>query len=194
MNPREAIQQIKQSRSKYQLEKFVVGQHDTPEMQYYQLLLEMETLYGALEENDLRIRKLQAEAEELRETGKKSDAIEAEMKDRQVAQAEAQVIGTKRELAYLEELFQQYPTYTREEIEDAQPEYWQNRLIKTAQLQYLSAMSGGIPWAQFEALYQADLLPLALEEIKTLGRLENKPSQLLTVDVLAQLGEGENND
>lgn len=189
MTTQEAIKEIKQNRSKFQFEKFVVGQHHSPEMQYYQLLLEIETLQGALEENNLRIRKLYAEAEELRETGKKSDAIEAEIKELSAKKLEENIMGTKRELEYLEELFDEYPKYTREEIEAAQPEYWKQRLIRTAQLQYLSAMSGGIPWAQFEALYQADILPKALEEIKTLNQLENKPSKLLTLNVQKELEE-----
>jgi len=189
MTIQEAIKEIKQSRSKFQLEKFVVGQHHSPEMQYYQLLLEIETLQGALEENDLRVRKLYAEAEELRETGKKSDAIEAEMKERSAKRLQENIVGTKRELKYFEELFNEYPKYTREEIEAAQPEYWEQRLIRTAQLQYLSAVSGGIPWAQFEALYQADVLPKALEEIKTLNLLDNKPDKLLTINAFKEMEE-----
>jgi len=189
MNSKEAIQEIKQNRSKFQLQKFVVGQHHTPEMQYYQLLLEIETLQEALEESELRVRKLYAEAEELRETNKKSDAIEAEMKERSAKKVEEGIIGTKRELEYLEELFEEYPKYTREEIEAAQPQYWEERLIRVAQLQYLSGVSGGIPWAQFEALYQADVLPKALDEIKTLNQLEEKPDKLLTLAVQKELEE-----
>jgi hypothetical protein len=168
MTPQEAIQKIKQSRSRYQLEKFVVGQHHSLEMQYYQLLLEIETLYGALEGNELRIRKLEAEAEELRETGKKSDAIEAEIKERTIANIQQGLIGTRRELAYLEGMFESYPKFTREQIEDAQPDYWRDRLIRTAQFQ---ALSGGVSWAQVEAIWQAGILPNLLNS-KPIEELE----------------------
>jgi hypothetical protein len=172
MTPRDAIKQIKQSRSRYQLEKFVVGQHHSPEMQYYQLLLEIETLYGALEENELRIRKLEAEAEELRETGKKSDAIEAEIKERIVKSLQQMTLGTRRELAHLEEMFEGYPKFTREQIEAAQPDYWRDRLIRTAQFQ---ALSGSVSWAQVEAIWQAGVLPALLQSdpIKALHELKS---------------------
>jgi hypothetical protein len=172
MTPREAIQQIKQSRSRYQLEKFVVGQHHSPEMQYYQLLLEIETLYGALEETQLQIRKLQAEAEELRETGKKSDGVEAEIKERRVFYLEQNTLGTKRELSHLEEMFNEYPKFTRDQIEAAQPDYWRDRLIRTAQFQ---ALSGGVSWAQVEAIWQAGILPSLLDSdpIKSLHELKS---------------------
>ena len=38
----DAIAEIQQPRSRYQLIHFVIGQHDTPEMRYYQLMLELQ--------------------------------------------------------------------------------------------------------------------------------------------------------
>jgi ketol-acid reductoisomerase len=175
MTPQKAILEIKQSRSKYQLEKFAIGQHHSPEMQYYQLLLEMETLYEALEENGLRVEKLLAEAEELRETGKKSDAIEAIMKERAAERIEQSAIGAKRELAFMEELFEKYPKFTREQIEAAQPDYWRERLIRTAQFQ---ALSGSVTWAQVEAIWQAGVLPELLDS-SPIQALENLKSPAL---------------
>jgi hypothetical protein len=68
-------------------------------------------------------------------------------------------------------MFESYPKFTREQIEDAQPDYWRDRLIRTAQFQ---ALSGGVSWAQVEAIWQAGILPNllnskpieALEELK----------------------------
>jgi hypothetical protein len=169
MTSKQAIQEIKQSRSKYQLEKFVIGQHHSPEMQYYQLLLELEGLQEALEENEIQCRKLLAEAEELRATGKKSDSIDAEAKERQCERIKQNNIGTERELAFLEELFNKYPKFTREQIEAAQPSYWKERLIRTAHFQ---ALSGGVSWAQVEAIWQAGFLP-ALLSSQPINALEN---------------------
>ena len=41
MDLNDAIEQIQQPRSRYQLERFVIGQHDTVEMQFYQCVIEL---------------------------------------------------------------------------------------------------------------------------------------------------------
>jgi hypothetical protein len=170
MNIQEKVKAIKQSRSKYQIEKFVIGQHHSPEMQYYQLCLEVESVFNSIAETELRIRKVKAEAEELKATGKESDAIEAEIKLLSIENLEAHLIGSKRELAIFEELFEQYPEYTREDIEEAQQEYWETRLTRVAQLQMLSRQ-GGVDWAQLEAVWQAGIMEKALVEIPTMNKL-----------------------
>jgi hypothetical protein len=153
MNIQERINAIQQSRSKYQIEKFVIGQHHSPEMKYYQLCVETQGLISAITETELRIEKIKAEADELISTGKKSDEIEAQIKLLSVPALETQLLGSKRELTIFEELFDQFPEYTREQIEEAQQEYWETRLTRVAQLQMLSRQ-GGVDWAQLEAIYQ----------------------------------------
>jgi hypothetical protein len=39
-----AIAEIQQPRSRFQLERFVLGQHPTPEMQYYQTCIELQDM------------------------------------------------------------------------------------------------------------------------------------------------------
>jgi len=173
-----AITEIRQSRSRFQIEKFVIGQHDTPEMQYYQTVLEASTLVRAVRDTELRIEKLEAEIEELQETGKKSDAVEAKIKRLDVEEMELNLIGTKRELEILTDIFNQFPRYTREDIEKTQPDYWKQRLIRVCQLQHLSAASG-VSWAQLDAIYQADLLPYAKDNIAQVERLEDKSQGLM---------------
>lgn len=177
-NIQQAIREIRQSRSRFQLEKFVVGQHDTPEMQYYQCCLEANSVIRAIRDTELRIKKTRAEIEELLETGKKSDAVEAEIKQMIIEDMELNLIGSKRELAILEEIFSKYPRYTREDIEKSQPDYWKQRLICVGQLQHLGAASG-VNWAQLEAIYRADLLPYARDTLANIEMLEHKPSELL---------------
>jgi hypothetical protein len=170
MDLQQKINEIQQSRSKYQIEKFVLGQHHTPEMRYYQLCLETNGLINSIAEAELRIEKAKAEAEELISTGKKSDEIEARIKLLSVPALESQLAGSKRELAILEELFSASPEFTRKQIEEAQQEYWETRLTRVAQLQMLSKQ-GGVDWAQLEAIYQTGELEKALEHIPTLSHL-----------------------
>jgi hypothetical protein len=172
-----AIKELRQSRSKYQLEKFVLGQHHSPEMQYYQLVLEASGLINSIKETTLTIRKLEAQAEELRETGKKSDAIEAEIKELRIEDMKLQLIGVQRELAFLEELFEQFPKFTRDQIEAGQKDYWETRLMRVGQLQMLSRQ-GGVDWAQLEALHQANIIEQALMEIPTMSHLQNNTMAL----------------
>lgn len=156
MNIEQAIDQIQLNRTRFQMEKFVVGQHHTPEMQYRQLLAEADTLIGTIKETELRIKKIEAEAEELRATGKKSDAIEAEIKELGYKSLQRHLTNARRELGILEELFEYYPKYSIEDIEAAQGDYWHERLLRTAHFQ---AMGGAITWAQIEAIWQAGFLP-----------------------------------
>jgi hypothetical protein len=188
MNIQAAIKDIQQSRSRYQLEKFVVGQHDSPEMQYYQLVIEANGTTNSIKETELLIQKVKAEAEELRETGKKSDSIEAQIKELSIPELETQLIGQRRELAFMEELFLQYENYTREDIELAQPEYWRNRLMRVGEMQML-ARQGGVDWAHLQALYQADVLHEAITKMPTMAHLDGKSNQLLTARIVE-----ENND
>lgn len=183
MKIEDAIKEIQQSQSKYQYEKFVIGQHDSPEMQYYQTVVEASSRIRNLKETELKIKKLEAEIEELLKTGKKSDAIQAEILGLQIEETNLQLIGQRRELEILEDIFSQYPNYTREEIEAAQPEYWNRRLIRTAQLQL---MSGHVDWAQLEAIHQAGILPQAIEALPTMSYLENKAQELLTIEFQKQ--------
>jgi len=183
MNIETAIKEIQQSRSRYQLEKFVVGQHDSPEMQYYQLVIEANGITNSIKETELRIEKVKAEADELRETGKKSDSIEAQIKELSIPELETQLIGQRRELAFMEELFSQYENYTREDIELAQPEYWRSRLMRVGEMQML-ARQGGVDWAHIQALYQADVLHEAITKMPTMAHLDGKSDQLLTAKIV----------
>jgi hypothetical protein len=167
-----------QSRSRFQIENFVIGQHDTPEMQYYQTCQELIGLDSALRETSLRIKKLKAEIEELLATGKKVDAVEAEIKSLSIEALQDSLVGSQRELGILKDIFNKFPKYTRDQIEAAQPEYWKQRLIRVGQLQHLSAVSG-VNWAQLEAIYQANLLPYARDTLTQLEMLGNKPTDLL---------------
>lgn len=176
---KEIFKEIYQSRSRFQIEKFVVGQHYSPEMQYYQLCLEISGLLDIIEEEALRIEKIKAEIEELKESGKKSDFVEAKIKEKSIEQTESKMLGSQKELGIMKEIFEKYPKYTREEIEAAQPKYWEERLTRVAQLQFLGAKVG-VNWAQFEAIHQAGIFPEAIEALPTMNYLENEQQNLLT--------------
>lgn len=177
MNITEAAKEIIQNRSNYQLEKFVLGQHHSPEMQYHQLVIELNSLINNKKETQLRIEKIKAEAEELRATGRKSDAIEAQIKELPLEDFENSVFSQQREIDYLESLFAKSHKYTRKEIESAQKDYWEQRLIRVAQLQMLSRQ-GGVDWAQLDAIQQANIIEKAMLQIPTFNYITDETNKL----------------
>jgi len=161
MNITDAITEVQQPRSRYQLVHFVLGQHDTPEMRFYQLCLELQDMGFKLRMAQLNVRKTEVEIARLLETGDELDAIEAEEKQVGLDQTEIVMRGAERELAILTDLFDESQKFTRDEIEHAQPEYWQKRLTRQTNLQI---MSGGVQWAQLDSLRQAGLLDELIAE------------------------------
>jgi hypothetical protein len=155
VNITEAIAEIQQPRSRYQLVHFVIGQHDTPEMRFYQLCLELQDMGYKLRTAQLGVRKAQIEISRLEATGDELDAIEAEEKQVGLEQTLIVMAGAEREIAILTDLFDESTHYTRAEIEHAQPEYWHARLTRQTNLQL---MAGGVGWAQLDAMRQAGLL------------------------------------
>ena len=155
MNIADAIAEIQQPRSRFQLVHFVIGQHDTPEMRFYQLCLELQDMGYKLRLAQIGVRKSEVEIARLLETGDELDALEAEEKQVGLEQTRIVMLGAEREVAILTDLFDESTHYTRAEIEHAQPEYWQARLTRQTNLQI---MAGGVQWAQLDSMRQAGLL------------------------------------
>ena len=163
MNIEEAIAEIQQPRSRFQLIHFVIGQHDTPEMRFYQLCLELQDMKHKLALAEIQVKKSEIEIKRLLETGDDLDALDAEEKILELGQTKIVMQGAEREIAILEDLFNSCQHYSRDEIEHAQPEYWEKRLTRQTNLQI---MAGGVQWAQLDSLRQAGLLEAAVEERK----------------------------
>jgi len=160
----EAIREVQQSRSRYQIIRFVLGQHDTAEMQFYQLCLELSGMRHSLlysknqiKQTELKIKRLLAEGDEL------SD-LEAEEMQIGLDQTTMIMHGAEREVAILEDLFRTCQHFTRDEIEHAQPDYWEKRMTRQTNLQI---MAGNVGWAQLDAMGQVGLLDALVEERTT---------------------------
>jgi hypothetical protein len=157
----EAVAEIQQTRSRYQIIRFVLGQHDTPEMQFYQLCLELNNMrhtmrrtVNTVKQQKVKIKRLLAEGDEL------SD-LEAEELQIGLDQTMLVMKGAEREIEILEDLFHSCTHFTRDEIEHAQPEYWEKRLTRQTNLQI---MAGNVGWAQLDSMRQIGLLDELVEE------------------------------
>lgn len=131
--------EVQQSRSAFQLEKFVVNSHDTDEMRYYQIVTEIQSLYYTIKEVGLQIKKTEIEISRLKATGDEVDLIEAEIKELGLEQTRVVSVGAFRELEILLELLKKYPAFTRQQIEEQQPAYWHKRLTRQTNQQLLAS-------------------------------------------------------
>lgn len=170
----DSIAEIQQPRSDFQLEKFVIGQHQTEEMQYYQCVLELQSLYYTIKTVGLEIKKAEIEIARLRKTGDEIDEIDAQIKELGLEQTRTVAIGAFRELQKLIEIYNSFPIkFTRDQIEISQEKYWQKRLVSQAQLEHLGGSQSQAN--HLKSLSQIGLLSIKDNDIllKT-NELENK--------------------
>ncbi len=75
------------------------------------------------------------------------------------------MVGAERELTDLVEIWQSFEhKYTRQEIESAQPDYWQARLMNNAKTMIMGG--GGVNPAHLEAMSQAGILDKFVEQTR----------------------------
>jgi hypothetical protein len=160
-----AIAEVQQARSRFQLERFVLGQHATPEMQYYQTVIELQDMIYKYKLAQIALKKSQAKINKLRATGDEIDELKAQEIELGLEQTKIAMVGHERELAHLVDIFNSFGhSYTREEIEEAQPDYWQARLTGNAKAMLMSG--GGVNYAHIEAMDQAGVLDNFIQEVE----------------------------
>ena len=69
--------------------------------------------------------------------------------------------GGEREIVCLLDIYNQIQHFSRDEIDHAQPEYWEKRLTRQTQLQI---MAGNVQWAQLDSMRQINKLEPMIEE------------------------------
>ena len=160
-----AIAEVQQPRSKFQLERFVLGQHGTPEMQYYQTCIELQDMIYKYQNAQIAVKKQELKIERLRASGDELDELKAQEKEIGLRQTRLAMIGAERELNHLIEIWDSFEKkYTREEIEEAQAEYWKERLTTNARAMLMGG--SGVNPAHIEAMDQAGVLDNFIEEIE----------------------------
>ncbi len=150
----DALIEIQKPRTRFQLENFVVGQHDTDAQQYKQVLLELQSCLYTYRIAMLQIQKVEVEIKRLRETGDEIDELDAQIKEIELEKTKIITIGARRELADLVEIWELFDhKYTYEEIEADQRDYWNLRLTRQAQLEAIGK-GGQVDWGSLDALRQ----------------------------------------
>jgi len=152
-----AIAEVQQPRSRFQLERFVLGQHATEEMKYYQVCLELQDMIHKYKLAEITTKKVQLKIDRLRATGDELDELKAQELELGLENSKYAVIGAQRELAHLIDIWNTFQhKFTRDEIETAQPDYWQARLTNNAKAMLMSGSN--VNPAHIEAMEQAGVL------------------------------------
>jgi len=160
-----AIAEVQQPRSRFQLERFVLGQHATPEMRYYQTVLELQDAIYKYKLAVINVKKSELKIAKLRATGDELDELKAQEVELGLAQTSFAMVGAEREMKHLLEIFDTFThKYTRDEIEAAQPNYWQARLTNNAKAMLMGGAS--VSPAHIEAMEQAGVLDAFVAEVE----------------------------
>jgi hypothetical protein len=160
-----AIAEVQQPRSRFQLERFVLGQHATPEMQYYQTVIELQDMIYKYKLAEINVKKAKAKIAKLRATGDEVDELKAQERELGLAQTKFAMLGAEREIAHLVDIWNNFDQkYSREEIEAAQPDYWQARLTNNARAMLMGGSS--VNAAHIEAMEQAGVLEGFVSDIE----------------------------
>jgi hypothetical protein len=160
-----AIAEVQQPRSRFQLERFVLGQHATEEMRYYQIVLELQDSIYKYKLAQISLKKAELKIKKLRATSDELDELKAQETELGLAQLEFTMLGAEREMKHLLEIFDSFThKYTRDEIEAAQPDYWQARLTNNAKAMLMGGAS--VNAAHIEAMEQAGVLDSFVAEVE----------------------------
>ena len=159
-----AIAEVQQPRSRFQLERFVTGSHATPEMRYYQTLLELQDMIYKFQIAQIAVKKAELKIIRLRESKDEMKELKAQETEIGLRQTRLAMIGAERELNDLVAIFDSFETkFTRAEIEAAQPNYWNARLTGNAKAMLMGGTS--VNAAHIEAMEQAGVLENFIEEV-----------------------------
>jgi hypothetical protein len=160
-----AIAEVQQPRSRFQLEAFVLGQHATDEMRYYQTVIELQDAIYKYKLAKINVQKSELKIAKLRATDDELDELKAQEVELGLAQTGFAMLGAEREMKHLLEIFDSFThKYTRAEIETAQPEYWQARLTNNAKAMLMGGAS--VNPAHIEAMEQAGVLDSFVAEVE----------------------------
>ena len=161
----QAISEVQQPRSRFQLEAFVLGQHATPEMKYYQTVIELQDSIYKYKLAQIAVQKSELKIARLRSTGDALDELKAQEIELGLGQTQVTMLGAEREMKHLVEIFDTFQhKYTRAEIEQAQPDYWQARLTNNAKAMLMGGTS--VNPAHIEAMEQAGVLESFVAEVE----------------------------
>jgi hypothetical protein len=130
-------------RTSFQLERFVMQEHDLPERKFLQLMMELKSMRDGFISDVFEIEKMKIEIKRLLAKNDEVDTLEAMKKQYFMRQLEENMIFREREIKTIVQLINSLPKiYTYDEIEAAESRYWECRLTRQAFEDMASAQTG----------------------------------------------------
>lgn len=130
-------------RTSFQLERFVMQEHDLPERKFLQLMMELKSMRDGFIGDVFEIEKMKIEIKRLLAKNDEVDTLEAMKKQYFMRQLEENMIFREREIKTIVQLINSLPKiYTYDEIEAAEARYWECRLTRQAFEDIASAQTG----------------------------------------------------
>lgn len=124
---------IAMPRSPYVLEHLVVKERDTEPAQWEQCVLEMRIKYANIRRLLLQIEKAEIERDTASGIGDRLSDIEAQLKQIDIDEMQWSLTGMVREFFALFAIYKQFGRrYSRNELDQAQADYWFKRLSRQA--------------------------------------------------------------
>jgi hypothetical protein len=114
---------------------------------------------------EIGVKKANLKIAKLRSTGDELDELKAQEVELGLAQTTFAMLGAEREMKHLIEIWDSFDKkYTREQIELAQPDYWQARLTNNAKAMLMGGSS--VNPSHIEAMEQAGVLDSFVAEVE----------------------------
>lgn len=114
---------------------------------------------------EIKEKKCLVKIQRLRSTGDELDELKAQEIELGLENSKFAVIGARREIAHLIDLWEGFEQkFTRDEIEEAQPDYWKARLTNNAKAMLMSGTS--VNYGHIEAMEQAGILDGFVDEVE----------------------------
>lgn len=155
----DAFDAVNQPKSDFQIKHFVVGQHDTPERQYVQCVIQLHTLVCNIKLGEIKRRKTLIKIRDLKNKDR-DELTQLDIDEEELAleQIEFGLKGALREFACFFAILKSFPKqFTYEEIQRAEMTYWSLRLSRQAQ-EDIEA-HGRIGVGNQDAMWQAKFFP-----------------------------------
>lgn len=130
-------------RTLFQLDRFVMQEHDLPERKFLQLMMELRSIRDGFIHDSIEIEKIKIQIQRLLSTGDEIDKLEAMKKQYNLEHYKAGMAVRQDEIKNIAKLLKQLPKiYTKQEIEAAEDRYWEKRLTRQAAEEMVSAQTG----------------------------------------------------
>ena len=130
-------------RTFFQIDRFVMQEHDLPERKFLQLMMELRSIRDGFIQDSIEIEKIKIQIKRLLDTGDEIDKLEAMKKQYNLEHYESGMAVRQEELMHIVKLLKTLPKiYTKREIEEAEERYWEKRLTRQAAEDVVSQLTG----------------------------------------------------